>query len=164
MYINMSGEIKVRVKGVDRALLELARTDDAHKRALKRGVREAAEMLMQAIKSKFGSYQATGGTGGGAWARLTFDTMKQKLRKYGFSGKPLVGTGKMRDSFYVKDGGEGTFAASVASTDSKLINHIYGAPRVGLPQRDPMVVTAEEKRSDCRKIILEEVYRAYADE
>jgi hypothetical protein len=157
MYINKLGEVKVRIKGIDRTLRELANTNDDTLDAARSGVHKAAEYLMEVIKEKFGVYQDTGGNGGGAWARLKFETIQRKMRKYGVGDKPLIASGEMRDSFYIKEGGEGTIAASVASRDPKLIHHIYGAPRAGVPRRDPMLVTAVEEHDMCHDIVEDEI-------
>lgn len=149
-------DVKVRIRGVDQYIRTLARTNDATRRAANVGVIKAAEHLLQKVREKFGVYQSTGGTGGGSWAKLKYETIARKLRK-GYGNKPLIETGAMRDSFSVVRGGKGTIAASVGSSDPKLIHHIYGAPRAGVPQRDPIRVTATEQMGACHDIIEREI-------
>lgn len=160
MYINKSGEIKIRIHGVDQSIRWLATMRTELKVAAQVGILKAAEHLMEKIKAKFGTYQSTGGDGDGPWRKLSPDTNWRKVKKYGFKDKPLIATGKMRDSFYIKKGGKGTIAASVASKDPKLIHHIYGAPRAHLPRRDLFLVTAKEEEQECKDILKDEVYEA----
>lgn len=162
MQYNGGSEIKVRVRGVDKYIRDLVRTKETLRESARRGCLEAAKFLMESIQYKFGKYQQTGGTGGGAWAKLKPDTVFKKARKYGSSvaNKPLIGTGSMRDSFYVKGATTSKgIAASVASNDPKLPYHVYGAPRAGLPPRDTMLVTAIEVQDICHDIIEDEVLK-----
>lgn len=159
MYINRFGELKVRVRGINQSVRWLAGMRDSTFEAARVGAVKAAEYLMAVIKEKFGSYQATGGDGGGPWKRLSYETNTRKLRKYGFAHKPLIASGDMKESFYVKPGGKGRLSASVASDDPKLIHHIYGAPRANVPQRDPMLISAIEEADMCEDIIRDEVYK-----
>lgn len=149
----------MRVRGVDRYIRDLARDNDDNKKAAIRGVRKAAEHLLRVVKSKFGSYQSTGGKpqGMGPWPKLKFETIQRKLRQYGIGNKPLIGSGDMSNSFTVVEGGPGRISASVGSSDPKLVHHVYGAPRAGVPQRDPIMVTATEQRDECHKIIENEI-------
>lgn len=157
MYINRTGEIKVRIRGIDQAIRWAAGCNEMALKGAQDGAVEAAGYLMDVIKEKFGTYQSTGGDGGGTWSKLKFETIARKLRRFGVGDKPLVASGKMRDSFYVKPGGPGTIAASVVSQDDKLLHHIYGAPRRGVPKRDPMLVTAIEEADMCHDIVEDAV-------
>ena len=160
MYINKAGEIKVRIRGVNQVIRWTAGCNETALKGAQKGAIEAAEYLMDVIKEKFGTYQSTGGTGGGPWAKLKFETIVRKLRAYGVGDKPLVASGSMKDSFYVKPGGPNTISASVASKDDKLLHHIYGAPRRGVPKRDPMLVTALEEEDMCHDIVEDAVNAA----
>lgn len=160
MFINRHGELKVRVRGVDKALRTLANTNEQTRRAAYEGVSEAADYLKDIIQEKIGKYQSTGGDGGGAWAKLKVDTIFRKMKKYGVGDKPLLASGALRDSFYVKKGGEGTISASVASKDPKLVYHIEGNSR--LPKRDPMIVTAIEEMDMCHDIIEDAINKVYS--
>lgn len=183
MYINAKSEIKVRLKGIDTTIRDLASTSDKMNSNVKIGINDAAKFLMRQIKAKFGIYQPTGGEGGGPWKKLSWATQFRKMKTYGFKDKPLIASGDMKDSFYIKKGASGTLSASVASTDPKLVFHIYGtrsrrssvptyskkargygsdvsSGHGGIPPRDPMLVTAEECKDECTDIIKQAVYDA----
>ena len=147
--------MKVRVRGVNTTVRNLANTSEVVHDATSKGIYKAAEYLMQKVIEKFGTYQTTGGDPGGrgGWKKLTYETRKRKARKYGFSDKPLIATGEMMNSFSVKRGGKGTLAASVVSSSDILVYHVYGAPGAGLPMRDPIRVTAVEEMQACTQII-----------
>lgn len=162
MYINRDGEIKVRVRGVNSAVRWSAGCNDEVLKAARSGTIEAAEYLKDVIQEKIGTYQSTGGTGGGAWAKLKYETIARKLREFGVGDRPLLASGDLQSSFYIVPGGPGTIAASVSSQDPKLIHHIYGAPRRGIPQRDPMIVTAVEEMDMCHDIIMDAIDDAFA--
>jgi phage gpG-like protein len=155
-------EIKVRVRGVDHVVRDLAQVSEVTKDAAIRGVLKAAEHLRDKVKAKFGVYQPTGGrpAGRGPWPKLKFETIQRKLRKYGVGNKPLIASGKMRDSIEVVKGGAGRISASVGSDDPVLIHHVYGAPKAGVPQRDPIRVTAVEEKDVCSDIIKDEIYNS----
>jgi phage gpG-like protein len=147
-------QLRARVHGIDTAMRDLAKTSDEEKRALRAGIHEAAEFLKTKIEAKIGVYQP-------GWAKLTWETNKMKLRKWGFSGKPLLGSGGLKGSFYVHDSGGVTLMSSVGSTSDIIVHHVYGAPKVNLPARDPMLVTSDEQKDACRRIIIEHIYGAY---
>lgn len=157
----MATDIRVRVHGIDKMMRQLARTAEEEKIALRRGIHESAEHLKEKIEEKIGVYQSTGGSGGGPWAKLKFETNMKKLRRFGFSGRPLFATGKLKGSLYVHDSGGKTLMSSVGSDDPKMVHHVYGAPKRNLPPRDPMMVTANEEVDECRRIIIENIYQAY---
>ena len=145
---------KARVRGIDQAMRALANTNDHTFKATVRGINEAAQHLMEVVVSKIGVYQPTGGiTDSSPWQKLSYYTNKRKIKEYGFSGKPLYGSGELKDSFFVKKGGKGTLAATVTSTSDYLVHHVYGAPRAGVPRRDPLRVTAIEETDKCVDII-----------
>jgi len=148
-------QLRARVHGIDKVMRELAKASEDDKRAIRAGIHEAAEHLKAKIEAKIGKYQA-------GWAQLTWDTNKKKLRKWGFTGKPLYGSGSLKGSFYVHDStGGNTLMSSVGSSDPKIIHHVYGAPKVNLPPRDPMLVTSDEERDACRQIIIKHIYSVY---
>ena len=160
MAILNDGLVKVRVKGVDQTIRWFAKEEERCKVGAQNGVMKAAEYLMQKVKSKFGSYQQTGGTGGGPWARLKIETMIKKAKKYGFSGRPLIGYGGMKESIHVIKGGKGTISASVGSDDPKMAHHVFGAPKKNVPPRDTLLCTAVEEKKKCHDIIADEVYKS----
>lgn len=153
--------VKVRIRGVDRYVRDLVADNEDLKRNAIKGVRKAAEYLLQVVKGKIGSYQSSGGgsLGFGPWPKLKFETIQRKLRKYGVGNKPLLGSGDLRDSFTVIEGGKGRISASVGSNDQKLVHHVYGAPGAGVPKRDPILVTANEERDKCHDIIIKEIMK-----
>lgn len=167
MAIVNNGLVKVRVRGIDSTIRDLARTDAEHMKAVRKGIVDAAEYLLEMMQRKFGVYQATGGTGGGKWERLKYETNAKKLRKFGFSNKPLIATGSLKDSLTVLQsedilsGTKKTLAASVGSLDPKMIHHVYGAPRRNVPPRDLMLVTAVEEADACRDKIIDAIWKAY---
>lgn len=162
MAIYNKGVVKVRVRGVDTTIRDLVRQKEELRSNAQRGVKEAAGYLMQIMIEKMGSYQSTGGVGGGPWAKLKPDTKFTKMRKYGSStaNTPLVATGNMKNSFGVI-GATTTkgIAASVTNTDPKMIYHIYGSPKMGLPPRDVMLITAIEETDMTHDIIMDEVLK-----
>lgn len=160
MFINKSGEIKIRIRGVTSVIRTLANTNERTKKAAYDGTIEAADYLCDVIKEKIGRYQSTGGDNGGKWRKLAFETIKRKMNKYGIGDKPLLASGDLRDSFYVKKGGKGTISASVASTDYKLQWHVEGR---GVPKRDPMMVTALEEADMCHDIIEDAINKVFDD-
>lgn len=160
MAILNDGLVKVRVRGVDQTVRWFAKEEERCKVGAQNGVMKAAEYLAKKVKAKFGVYQQTGGTGGGPWAKLKLETMIKKAKKYGFSGRPLIGYGDMRDSIHTIKGGKGTIAASVGSDDPKMTYHVYGAPAKNLPPRDALLCTAVEEKQKCHDIIADEVYKS----
>lgn len=150
---------KVRIRGIDAYIRDLAKTDTESYNAARRGTVLAAEHLLEKVKAKIGTYQSTGGPPGGygRWPKLKYDTIKKKLRKYGVGNKPLLMSGDLRDSFTVVEGGRGRLSASVGSDSDYLIHHVYGAPGAKVPMRDPIRVTAVEERDTCHQIIEDEV-------
>lgn len=153
---------KVRVRGVNTTVRSLANTNEEIFEYTRKGIFEAAKHLLDKTVAKFGSYQPTGGdpNGKGAWKKLKMNTRFRKMKKYGFSDKPLVATGETMNSFSIKYGGKGTLAASVVSTSDKLIHHVYGAPNANVPMRDPIRVTAVEELDTCTRIIEDYVDKA----
>lgn len=145
----------VRIRGVDRVIRNLVKTNDGVYDSAREGCNEAARHLLEKIKAKFGSYQSTGGdpNGYGSWKKLTYETRKRKLRKYGSADKPLIASGKTVGSLKLKEGGARTLAASVSVESDYIIHHIYGAPGAHVPMRDPMRVTALEEKQKCHDIV-----------
>lgn len=161
IFNRKTGEFKVRVRGVDKLIRDMARLDESVHKSAKRGVLEAAEYLKDVIQEKFGTYQESGGINNGAWQKLKPDTVWRK-RKKGIKGdKPLIESGKMKNSFYTKSATtlEG-IAASVGSDDPKIVHHVYGAPSINLPPRDMILVTAVEEKDMCHDIIMDAVNSA----
>ena len=157
----MAVEFKTRVRGVDTYIRDLAKISYKTYDAAREGTVNAAEHLLEKVKAKIGVYQSTGGppSGHGRWAKLKYDTIKKKLRKYGVGDKPLLASTALRDSFSVVEGGKGRLSASVGSDSPYLIHHVYGAPGANVPMRDPIRVTAVEEKDACHKIIEDEVLK-----
>jgi len=147
-------QLRARVHGIDQTIRSLAKASDDDKRAIREGIHAAAEYLKTKIEAKIGVYQP-------GWAPLTFETNKKKLRLWGFSGKPLLGSGKMKGSFYVHDSGGTALMSSVGSSSDYIKNHVYGAPARNIPVRDPMLVTSDQEKDACRQIIIEHIYTTY---
>lgn len=145
----------VRIRGVDRVIRNLVETNDGIYDSAREGCNEAARHLLTKIKEKFGKYNPTGGDPGGygSWRKLSIGTRIKKMRKYGFSDKPLIATGKTVGSLSVKEGGKGRLAASVSVESDYIIHHVYGAPGANVPMRDPMRVTALEEKQACHDIV-----------
>lgn len=153
--------LKVRVRGVDTYVRDLARTSTEAHHAARKGVIKAAQHLLKKVVDKIGTYQSTGGppNGYGRWKKLKFETIQRKLRKYGVGDKPLYASGDLKSSFNVIEGGKGRLSASVGSDSEYLVHHVYGAPNAGIPMRDPLRVTAVEERDTCNEIIEDEIMR-----
>lgn len=151
-------EVKFRVRGVTRYVRDLSRMKNDGNASAIRGVLKAAQYLLEKVKAKFGTYQQTGGKPGGRgpWPKLKYETIARKLRR-GYSKGPLLASGSMRDSITIVKGGKGRISASIGSNDPKLIHHIYGAPRAGVPQRDPLLVTMVDEKKNCEDIIVNEI-------
>lgn len=154
-------EIKVRIRGIDRYIRDLAKTSDETYNAARKGINKAAEHLLKKVVAKIGIYQSTGGPPGGygRWQKLKYETIARKLRKYDVGDKPLLASGDLRDSFSIVKGGKGRLSASVGSDSPYLIHHVYGAPRAGVPMRDPIRVTAIEEMETCHEIIEDEIMK-----
>lgn len=154
--------LNVRVRGVDTAVRNLVRANEDILDEAREGCEDAAEYLMDKIIAKFGVYQPTGGDpkGYGAWRKLAMSTRFSKMRRYGFSDRPLIATGATKDSFSIKKAGKGRLAASVSSDSDTLKHHVYGAPRANVPMRDPARVTAKEEKDKCHDIIMKKVQSA----
>lgn len=153
--------MKVRIRGVNTYIRDLARTNDATYRAARKGVVKAAEYLLEKVVAKIGKYQPTGGLmgGRGKWPKLKDATIRKKLYRYNVGDKPLYMTGELKDSFKVVEGGRGTLSASVGSDSDYLVHHVYGAPGANVPRRDPIRVTAVEELDACHKIIEDEIMK-----
>ena len=142
----MAKFIKVDVKGVEEAIRFLDQTDDNIRKGSIIGLREASKYLVDKIKSKFGTYQP-------GWAKLAYDTVVRKVRK-GQSSRPLLATGKMKESVKARNYTSGNrLKSTVYSDDEKIIHHIFGAPRAGVPKRDPMLITTTEEEDEITNII-----------
>ena len=157
----MAVGLKVRVRGIDTYIRDLAKTDRGAYNAARRGTVKAAQHLLERVKAKIGVYQNTGGApnGYGRWPKLKWETRLKKLRKYNVGDRPLLASGSLRDSFTVIEGGRGRLSASVGSDSPYLIHHVYGAPGANVPMRDPIRVTAVEERDNCHKIIEDEIMK-----
>ena len=157
----MAIEFKVRIRGIDTYIRDLAKLENKTYDAARNGTVLAAKYLLEKVKAKIGSYQSTGGPPGGygRWPKLKYETIKKKLRKYGVGNKPLYASGSLKDSFSVVEGGKGRLSASVGSSSPYLIHHVYGAPGKNVPMRDPIRVTAKEEMEACHKIIEDEIMK-----
>jgi len=149
--------MNIRIKGIDRTIRNLANTNQQTLNAAQAGCKKAAEHLKTKIVAKIGVQQP-------GWEPLTWETRMKKLRKYGFSKKPLLASGEMKNSFYIKmphgtdDGKSKAIAATVTSDDPKLFRHVYGE---GVPKRDPVLTTTEEERGKTHDIVRNEIKRVY---
>lgn len=154
--------LNVRVRGVDTTVRNLVKANENILDEAREGCEDAAEYLMGKIVDKFGTYQPTGGDpkGYGAWKKLSMETRFTKMRKYGFTDRPLIATGATKGSFSIKKAGKGRLAASVSSDSEVLKYHVYGAPRANVPMRDPARVTAKEEKDKCHEIIMKKVQSA----
>lgn len=142
--------LKVRIRGIDTYIRDLAKLESKTYDAAREGTVEAAEYLLEVVKEKIGVYQP-------GWAKLKHETIKKKLYKYGVGDKPLLASGALRDSFSVIEGGKGRLSASVGSDSPYLIHHVYGAPGANVPKRDPIRVTAVEEMDMCHQIIEDRI-------
>ena len=151
--------LKVRIRGIDTYIRDLAKISTETYGATRRGTVKAAQHLLEKVVAKIGKYQPTGGPpkGYGWWKKLKDETVKKKLRKYNVGDKPLLASGKLKGSFSVVEGGRGRISASVGSDSDYLVHHVYGAPGANVPMRDPIRVTAVEEADACHKIIEDEV-------
>lgn len=162
--------LSFRVRGIDATIRNLAHMRDDIMPVAQAGMNEAAEYLAGKVRAKFGNYQPTGGgtsfSGndgdilGGPWAQLKEDTIKRKLRLYGIGNRPLVASGQSRDAIKAikADSNSTNRIVAYVGTDSdevarKLINAVYGAPRGGVPRRDPLKVTAYEERDNVQHMV-----------
>lgn len=155
---------KTRVRGIDTYIRDLAKLSDKTFYAAEDGIEKAAEHLLKRVKAKIGVYQSTGGPPGGhgRWKKLTYETIRKKLRKYNVGDKPLLAKGEsggILGSFTIVKGGRGRLSASVGSDSEYLIHHVYGAPGRNVPMRDPIRVTAVEEMEACHKIIEDEIMK-----
>ena len=152
---------KVRIRGVDRYIRDLAKLDQQTYHAAQDGIEKAAEHLLQRVVAKIGVYQPTGGDPGGygRWTKLKYQTVKKKLLKYNVGDRPLLASGALKASFKIIKGGKGRLSASVGSDSDYLIHHVYGAPGASVPMRDPIRITAMEEMEVCHKIIENEIMK-----
>lgn len=153
--------MKVRIRGIDRYIRDLAKLDQQAYYAAEDGILKAAEYLLQKVIAKIGIYQPTGGEPGGygRWKKLKHETIKKKIFKYGVGDKPLFASGALKESFTIVKGGKGRLSASVGSDSDYLIHHVYGAPKAHVPMRDPIRITAVEEMEECHKIIEDEIMK-----
>ena len=145
--------LRTYVTGLDALVREFDRTIDGMEEALDEGCLEAAEYLQECIEDKFGVYQK-------GWAPLKYITRLKKRRKGNGSNsnKPLVDYGDMMFSFYTQISNRSRkHTVAVISDDPKLPYHVYGAPSVGVPKRDPVRPTTKEERETCYKIVRDKV-------
>lgn len=151
--------LKVRVRGIDTYIRDLAKVDRKTYEAAREGTVLAAQHLLEKVRAKIGTYQNTGGPPGGhgRWPKLKIDTIWKKITRYGVGDRPLLMSGDLRDSFTIVQGGKGRLSASVGSDSEYLIHHVYGAPKANVPMRDPIRVTAKEEMEACHKIIEDKI-------
>ena len=153
--------LKVRIRGVDTYIRDIAKIDHKTYDAAREGTIKAAQYLLEKVVAKIGKYQSTGGPpkGHGWWKQLKEETIRKKLRKYNVGNKPLLASGALKNSFSVVEGGKGRLSASVGSDSPHLIHHVYGAPGAKVPMRDPIRITATEEAEACHKIIEDEIMK-----
>lgn len=138
--------VKVHVSGMDATVRDLRKLGGNIEEVLDEACTEAAEHLRDSITEKFGRYQD-------GWEQLKQDTINRKG-----NDEPLIDSGDMMFSFEIKTSNETRkHTATVYSDDPDLPYHVYGAPRAGVPQRDPVRPTAKEERDECIKIIRNKV-------
>lgn len=146
---------KVRIRGIDTYIRDLAKLSDKTFFAAEDGILKAAQHLLEKVKNKIGVYQPTGGDPGGygRWKKLKFETIKKT------GSRPLIYTGALKDSFSIIKGGKGRLSASVGSDSDYLIHHVYGAPGANVPMRDPIRITAKEEMEKCHDMIEKEIMK-----
>ena len=142
--------LKVRIRGIDTYIRDLAKLDHKTYEAAREGTVEAAEYLLEVVVEKIGVYQP-------GWPKLKYETIKKKLHKFGVGDSPLLASGALKASFRVIEGGKGRLSASVGSDSDYLVHHVYGAPGANVPKRDPIRVTAIEEMDMCHQIIEERI-------
>lgn len=146
-------DIRVRITGIDKVIRSFDRKIDGMEEALDEGCIEAAEYLQECIENKFGHYQK-------GWEHLKPETISKKVGKGNDANatKPLVDYGDMMFSFSIDTSNRTRkHTVAVTSDDPKIIHHVYGAPRAGVPKRDPMRPTAKEERQNCIDILVKKV-------
>lgn len=145
--------MRVHVSGVDAVIRNFDRRINGMEEALDEGCTEAAEYLQECIENKFGVYQP-------GWKPLQYLTRLKKKRKGNGvnSNKPLVDYGDMMFSFSIRTSNKTRkHTVAVVSDDERLLYHMYGAPAVGVPKRDPVRPTVKEERENCIKILVDKV-------
>lgn len=138
--------ISVHIKGVDKVIRDIRSISDDLEDVLDEGCEEAAEHLRDAMSDKFGYYQD-------GWEYLKPDTIQKKG-----NDEPLIDSGDMMFSLETKTKNRTRkHTVTVFSEDEKLPYHVYGAPRAGVPRRDPIRPTTVEERENCINIIRNKV-------
>lgn len=146
-------ELRAHVSGIDATIRNFDRRIKGMEDALDQGCIEAAEHLKEKIEDKFGVYQK-------GWKPLKYETRKKKIRKGNGANanKPLVDYGDMMFSFDISISNRTRkHTVAVTSDDERLIHHVYGAPSVGVPKRDPVRPTTQEERQTCIDILIRKV-------
>lgn len=145
--------IRAHVSGIDAVIRNFDRRAEGMEEALDEGCTKAAEYLQECIENKFGVYQK-------GWKPLAYLTRLKKRRKGNGanSNKPLVDYGDMMFSFYIDISNRSRrHTVAIKSDDERLIHHMYGAPRAGVPKRDPVRPTVKEERERCHEILINKV-------
>lgn len=148
--------LSVRVYGLSSVIRKMDNIDSLTEKALRDACRDAGEYLQDCIMDQFGTYQS-------GWDRLKYETIaKERKKGYGANAsKPLVMSGDMMMSFKNTVAKTGkTYTAIVRSDDKKLKFHVYGAPRAGVPQRDPVRPVAKEEAEECIDIFNKAIKEA----
>lgn len=146
-------QIRAHISGVDAVVRNFDRRIDGMEEALDEGCTDAAEYLKERIEDKFGVYQP-------GWKPLQYITRLKKIRKGNGANanKPLVDYGDMMFSFDISTSNRTRkHTVAITSDDEKLVHHIYGAPRAGVPKRDPVRPTVKEEREKCLEILADRV-------
>lgn len=152
--------MRVHVSGLDKFLRDYDRKNSDIENALHDGVEEATEYLRESMENKFGSYQSSGGTRGGPWDKLKYETIVRKRKKGngGNANKPLVDYGDMMFSLDMQTSNRTRkHTMTITSDDEKILFHVFGVPRRGVPKRDPIRPTIDEEREMCFKIVADAV-------
>lgn len=119
-----------------------------------KGLKEAAELVVEEAKSSLGTYQGAVGTVP-AWAPLSPATQADRVSRGYPADEPLLRTGELRDSidYEVEDG-----HAYVGSDDESAPFHEFGT--VDMPQRSFLAGAAYRLEDEIAEIIGEAIFKA----
>ena len=148
---NDSGNLKVEISGLDKALPSGGAIKDALEKGIQAGVKEATKQIQNGFDS-----QRT--PGGASWVPLSPAYARQKAKRYG--GPILVATGALRQSAISPSvtiqAGDDTVSATLQATDPKAAYHQFGTGRI--PAR-PFFALEGEAADAVTKTITETVIK-----
>ena len=147
--------IKMKVTGIDATIRSFNRKNKDVEQAITDGTEEAGDYLIECIENKFGVYQS-------GWKKLKYETIARKRRRGAGANadKPLIEFGDMMFSFYKRTRVRTRkHVIHILSDDPKILHHIYGAPSVNVPKRDPVRPTMKKEHNKCLKFIRDAVGR-----